>query len=254
MSDERDIYDELSEEEIAKIIERRIVADRRYRDDDIEFENRRKNKNRRLRNDVEEDRRSGEERRKLDFPFDHVERRTSSDRRHSEDTTETDNEESGFEVEFAGMKFKGGMIAVLFTALSTLGGAGWAGFEFYKDYMDMREIVQNIDTTEIENRNQQIEIKMEEMLVQVNQAIDYSRSIKNDLRDDFNRMEKNVDRVEDEARKMEDKVKSMVDRANERFDIKRESLQNDSRLQMEALEARINKKIQQALDNPLSDN
>ncbi|NCW16997.1 MAG: hypothetical protein EBW38_17545, partial [Rhodobacteraceae bacterium] len=29
----------------------------------------------------------------------------------------------------------------------------------------------------------------------IDEAIDYSRSIKNDLRDDFNRMEKNVDRV-----------------------------------------------------------
>jgi LPS O-antigen subunit length determinant protein (WzzB/FepE family) len=164
------------------------------------------------------------------------------------------NEEEKTTVEFGGMSFTGGKAFALITALSTLGGASWGAFEFYKDYMDMKEIIQNIDTTEIENRNQQIQIKMDEIMVQVNQAIDYSRSIKNDLRDDFNRMEKNVDRVEDETRDMEDKVREMIDRANERFDIKRESLQNDSRLQMEALEARLNKKIQTVLDNPLADN
>jgi hypothetical protein len=157
-------------------------------------------------------------------------------------------------IEFGGMSFTGGKAFALVTALSTLGGASWGVFEFYKDYMDMKEIIQNIDTTAIENRNEQIEIKLEEIMIQVNQAIDYSRSIKNDLRDDFNRMEKNVDRVEDQNRDMEDKVREMIDRANERFDIKRESLQNDSRLQMEALETRLNKKIQTALDNPLSDN
>lgn len=157
-------------------------------------------------------------------------------------------------IEFGGMSFTGGKAFALVTALSTLGGASWGVFEFYKDYMDMKEIIANIDTTAIENRNEQIEIKLEEIMIQVNQAIDYSRSIKNDLRDDFNRMEKNVDRVEDQNRDMEDKVREMIDRANERFDIKRESLQNDSRLQMEALEARLNKKIQTALDNPLSDN
>lgn len=156
-------------------------------------------------------------------------------------------------IEFGGMSFTGGKAFALVTALSTLGGAAWGGFEIYKDYMDMKEIIQNIDTTAIENRNQQIEIKLEEIMTQVNQAIDYSRSIKNDLRDDFNRMEKNVDRVEDQNRNLETDVKDMIDRASERFDTKRESLQTDTRLQMEALEARLNKKIQTVLDNPLAD-
>ena len=150
------------------------------------------------------------------------------------------------EVEFGGMTFSGGKMFVLLSALSTLGGASWAGFEFYADYMDMKEIVQNIDTTEIANRNAQIEIKLDE-------AIDYSRSIKNDLRDDFNRMEKNVDRIEDKNRAMEDKVKTMIDRASERFDAKRDSLQNDTEIKINSLEDRMNKKIQTVLDNPLAD-
>lgn len=163
------------------------------------------------------------------------------------------SEEEKTTIEFGGMSFTGGKAFALVTALSTLGGASWGAFEFYKDYMDMKEIIANIDTTAIENRNEQIEIKLEEVMAQVNQAIDYSRSIKNDLRDDFNRMEKNVDRVEDQNRNLETEVKDMIDRASERFDMKRESLQTDSRLQMEALEARLNKKIQTALDNPLAD-
>ena len=48
------------------------------------------------------------------------------------------------EIEFGGMKFKGGKMFALLTALSTLGGALWGGFEFYKDYMDMKEIIQNL--------------------------------------------------------------------------------------------------------------
>ena len=156
-------------------------------------------------------------------------------------------------IEFGGMSFTGGKAFALVTALSTLGGAAWGGFEIYKDYMDMKEIIQNIDTTEIENRNQQIEIKMDEMLAQVNQAIDYSRSIKNDLRDDFNRMEANVDRIEDQSRDLETEVEDMIDRADERFDMKRESLQMDTNKKIEALEKRLNDKIQTFLDNPLAD-
>ena len=156
-------------------------------------------------------------------------------------------------IEFGGMSFTGGKAFALVTALSTLGGAAWGGFEIYKDYMDMKEIIQNIDTTEIENRNQQIEIKMDEMLAQVNQAIDYSRSIKNDLRDDFNRMEANVDRIEDQSRDLETEVEDMIDRADERFDMKRESLQMDTDKKIESLEKRLNDKIQTFLDNPLAD-
>lgn len=157
------------------------------------------------------------------------------------------------EFEFGGMTFKGGKMFAVLTALSTLGGAAWGGFEFYKDYMDMKEIIQNIDTTEIENRNKQIEIKMDEMIVQLNQAIDYSRSIKNDLRDDFNRMEGNVDRIEDQARDLEAEIEDMIDRADERFDTKREALQTDTDRKLESLETRLNDKIQAFLDNPLAD-
>jgi hypothetical protein len=157
------------------------------------------------------------------------------------------------EFEFGGMTFKGGKMFAVLTALSTLGGAAWGGFEFYKDYMDMKEIIQNIDTTEIENRNKQIEIKMDEMIVQLNQAIDYSRSIKNDLRDDFNRMEGNVDRIEDQARDLEKDIEDMIDRADERFDTKREALQTDTDRKLESLETRLNDKIQAFLDNPLAD-
>ena len=45
------------------------------------------------------------------------------------------------EFEFAGMTFKGGKAAIVLTALSTLGGALWAGFEFYKDYMHILVIL-----------------------------------------------------------------------------------------------------------------
>ena len=149
------------------------------------------------------------------------------------------------EVEFGGMTFKGGRMMILLTALSTLGGATWGVFEFYKDYMDMKEIIANIDTDEIAARNDVIETKLDE-------AIDYSRSIKNDLRDDFNRMEKNVDRVEDMVREQDTQVGEMIDKAQERFDNKRDSLYNDTELKLQALEDRLNKKVQAVLDNPLA--
>jgi|TARA_B110000037_G_C16941304_1_gene432856 predicted nucleic acid-binding Zn-ribbon protein len=150
------------------------------------------------------------------------------------------------EFEFGGMTFKGGKAAVLLTALSTLGGASWAAFEFYKDYMDMKEVVQNIDVNAIESRNKIIETKLDE-------AIEYTRDIKSGLRDDIISVEKQADRVEDQVRDSEEKVRVMIDKANERFENKRDSLKSDTDRDMKELEDRLTKKLQRALDNPLAD-
>jgi hypothetical protein len=149
------------------------------------------------------------------------------------------------EVEFAGMKFAGGKMAILLTALSSLGGAAWAGFEFYKDYMDMREVVQNIDTDAIAARNDVIETKLQE-------AIDYTRDIKSGLRDDILRIEKVSDRTEDGVRELEDKVRNLIDDAEVRFETKREQLRMSQSADLKELEDRLNKRIQLALDNPLA--
>ena len=150
------------------------------------------------------------------------------------------------EFEVGGMTFKGGKAAVLLTALSTLGGTSWAAFEFYKDYMDMKEVVQNIDVNAIESRNKIIETKLDE-------AIEYTRDIKSGLRDDIISVEKQADRVEDQVRDSEEKVRVMIDKADERFENKRDSLKSDTTRDMKELEDRLGKKLQRALDNPLAD-
>ena len=150
------------------------------------------------------------------------------------------------EFEFAGMTFKGGKAAILLTALSTLGGASWAAFEFYKDYTDMREVVQNIDVDAIAARNDVMETKLDE-------AIEYTRDIKSGLRDDILRIEKQADRAEDKVRASEEKVREMIDSASERFETKRDALSSDISREIKELEDRLEIVPERALDNPLSD-
>ena len=150
------------------------------------------------------------------------------------------------EFEIGGMTFKGGKMMVMLTALSTLGGGAWAGFQFYDDYMDMKEVISNIDTDAIEARNDLIVVKLDE-------AIEYTRDIKSGLRDDIISIEKQADRVEDQVRDSEEKVRLMIDKANERFEAKRDSLKSDTDRDMKDLEDRLEAKLQRALDNPLAD-
>jgi septal ring factor EnvC (AmiA/AmiB activator) len=150
------------------------------------------------------------------------------------------------EFEIGGMTFKGGKMMIMLTALSTLGGGAWAAFEFYADYTDMKQVVQNIDTDEIESRNKIIEQKLDD-------AISYTRDIKSGLRDDIISIEKQADRVEDKVRESEEKVRLMIDNANDRFETKRDSLKSDTDRDMKDLETRLTEKLQRALDNPLAD-
>tara|TARA_R110000796_G_scaffold87248_3_gene188421 strand:- start:576 stop:1067 length:492 start_codon:yes stop_codon:yes gene_type:complete len=161
------------------------------------------------------------------------------------------------EFEIGGMTFKGGKMFVMLTALSTLGGGAWGGFQFYDDYMDMKQVVENIDTDAIEARNKLIEMKLDE-------AIEYTRDIKSGLRDDIISVEKQADRVEDQVRESEERVRLMIDKAQGRFESKRDALQSDydqkasqlrdsSDRKITELEERLNNKLQRALDNPLAD-
>ena len=121
------------------------------------------------------------------------------------------------EFEFGGMTFRGGKMMVVLTALSTLGGAAWGGFEFYKDYMDMREIVQNVDVDEIAAAN-------DLQLQKLNDAIDYTTEIRKDLANDVSRLEgqivileEQVQRAESTVRKLRNEVYNKLDTFEERF-------------------------------------
>jgi hypothetical protein len=43
------------------------------------------------------------------------------------------------ELEYGGIKASGGKLFIIISLITTLGGGLWGGFEFYKDYMDMKE-------------------------------------------------------------------------------------------------------------------
>ena len=157
------------------------------------------------------------------------------------------------EFEFAGMTFKGGKAAIVFTALSTLGGASWAAFEFYADYMNMKEIVENIDVGAIDARNAVIETKLDE-------AIDYTRDIKNSLKDDITRIERVSDatsgRVKDIQSDIDERLREVSDLTRETEKDVRDTMRDlEDRIEtkMDKLETSLEDKLQKALDNPLAD-
>ena len=146
------------------------------------------------------------------------------------------------EFEFGGMTFKGGKMFAIITALSPAGGPLWGGFEFYKDYMDMKEIIQNIDTDAIAARNDVIE-------TQLNEAIDYTRDIKDGLRADIIKLEATIDRLEDKVDASENRVKdtqASIENTLEGVRTEMNEMQKDVTASIREVEA-INREIEKGV-------
>ena len=176
------------------------------------------------------------------------------------------------EVEVGGIKFRGGKIFVILTALTTAGGALWGGFEFYKDYLNMKEQIQNYVAPDLSEFDKNIALTKEEMSsktdilqTEVNMIIhememimseirlvsDVANELKNDLRQDVRRVEKIVNDVEqqvkEDSRDNAKDLKETIDTLEE--DMKK--LEERIKQAQKELEEKIDKRIKRALENPL---
>lgn len=166
-----------------------------------------------------------------------------------------EQEDSKTTLEIAGIKFTGGKMFAVITALTTLVGGLYGAFEVYKDYMDMKEQIQSYVAPDLSGFQEQLSVMEEKLKAtedSVIEARDYTRDIKTDLKTDIDRLEAVVDQNEQRTKKSEDAVREMIDLANQRFDTKRESLATETDRKIQDLEGRLNTKIQTALDNPLA--
>ena len=162
-------------------------------------------------------------------------------------------------VEVGGVKFTGGKLFLVLTVLSTMGGAAWGGFEFYNDYRNMKAKIESYQAPDLSG----IRAELQVVNTKLDEALDYSKDIKNGLRDDIVRLERIVDTIEDDVNGVEEDVREEISLADQRFENKRDqlltdyeqkadSLRTSTDLKLKELEARLNKRLQRALDNPLA--
>lgn len=184
------------------------------------------------------------------------------------------------EIEYGGVKASGSKLLLVIPLLGTIGGGLWAGFEFYKDYMDMREKIESYEAPDLSGFDKKLAVLREEMSAlesEVNSkeeliqdARDYTKDIKNDLKDELHVMSKQVDDIEkrgkeafrmvrDSIETNDTKVRKLVSDSSDRFDNRREQLRSDMdnleqrlKAQMKELNDSIKDQIKKALENPLA--
>ena len=184
------------------------------------------------------------------------------------------------EVEYKGIKIGGSKLLLILPLLGTLGGGLWGGFEFYKDYMNMREKIESYSAPDLSGFEKKLAVLHEEMAAlkqmeamiktSADDARDYTKDIKRDLKDELHHMSKQVDDIEKRCKEAfrlvresievnDTKVRKLVTDSSDRFDKRREQLRNDMdslekriKGEMKELNEKVDKKIKKALNNPLN--
>jgi len=169
------------------------------------------------------------------------------------------------EIEYGGVKASGSKLLLVIPLLGTLGGGLWGGFEFYKDYMDMKEQIQEYVAPDLSGFDKQIAIQQEHQVTverhmdfvseelelfkgefagvreRITENTDYLRDAKHDLKDEMVRMEKHLDRIEIEVTKAEDEMRTIA-----------ESLETDVRALMDEGESeqdRLKRDVRAMIDD-----
>ena len=153
------------------------------------------------------------------------------------------------EVKAGGVKLTASSVLAIIVFLSTVVGGLYGGFTLYQKI----EEVAGLDLTAYQQQMDVMDAKVSGISEKVEESVEYTRDIKNGLKDDLLRIEQQTDRVEDMVRDNEDKVRSMIDDAEVRFENQRERVRVSQSSAMKELEDRLVSKLQRALDNPLAD-
>ena len=188
------------------------------------------------------------------------------------------------EVEYKGIKLRGGKLLLILPLLGTLGGALWAGFEGYARWVAMEDKIDAYVAPDLSSFTLKLDV-LEERLISleditntemqtvkelVGSAQDDARTIRTDLRTDVSEVQDQIAAVDkrsrtmdkeirDSLRQAETDIRSLVDHASNRFDSKRTAIEQDAQRRIETidtklkeLEERLRSMLERALNNPLA--
>ena len=184
------------------------------------------------------------------------------------------------EVEYGGIKAKGGKLFVVMSLIGTIGGGLWGGFEFYKDYQDMKEQITSyvapdlsgfdkklgVLNVEVTTTKELIGTEVRTMKAIIDEAQDTTRDIRTPMKTDINLFSDQIAAIDKRSREdgletrsamrnAENEVRQLIADTSKRWDDKLQKVDNKLQKvdnQIEMLEDKLDKKITKALENPLA--
>lgn len=167
-------------------------------------------------------------------------------------------------ISIGGYEFTPAKLMIAFTIASSILGGLYGVFETYKDYMGMKKKIAEYVTPDLTELHEKINLtdkKMEGIESNVVQATDYTNEIKNDLKGDIRRLEGVVDSVERSSKTSQRETDSAVQdvrkelrATSKEMEAAQRQLQKEVATNLNQLQRDVDSKIKKALDNPLNNN
>ena len=169
-------------------------------------------------------------------------------------------------ISIGGYEFTPAKLMIAFTIVSSLLGGLYGTFEVYKDYMGMKDKIAKYVSPDLTELYKKIEV----LDANTSKMVEYTDSIKNDLKQDVRRVEgvvENIERstktdqrmtdgsVKETKRDVDTNMKEIRKNTDDAIrDLNRDMVKSQKELQAEirALRGEVDMKIKKALDNPLS--
>lgn len=147
-------------------------------------------------------------------------------------------------ISVGGYNFTPAKIMVAGAIVSSVLGGLYGAFEVYKDYQSMKEAIQTYVTPDLSELNKKIAVLEQNS----EKSTEYVRDINTNLKQDIRRLEGVVETVERGAKQSQRDADQAVKEMQTEMRQTRRELDNA----VKETNANVDKKIQRALDNPLS--
>lgn len=147
-------------------------------------------------------------------------------------------------ISVGGFNFTPAKLMIAGTIISTILGGLYGAFEVYKDYMSMKEAISTYVSPDLSEINQKIAVLEQNS----EKSTEYVRDINTNLKQDIRRLESVVDQVERSSKQSQRETDISVKEVLSELRQTRKELD----IAVKDTNANVDKKIQRALDNPLS--
>lgn len=146
------------------------------------------------------------------------------------------------EVEVGGVKFKGGKAFAIIMALGSMVGALYGGFEVYKDYMDMKEQIQEYVAPDLSGIQEELAVAKETIASQ-NTQIDAMKTLIGSQATVLGQVRETINRVDGDQQTLFTDFRAVDKRLYE--------LERDTGQELLEVRKSIREQIEEALANPL---
>jgi hypothetical protein len=147
-------------------------------------------------------------------------------------------------ISVGGYSFTPAKLMIAGSIVSAVLGGLYGAFEVYKDYMDMKEAITKYVTPDLTEFDKRLEILGEK----AEKSVQYTQDIKNDLKQDIRRLEGTVESVERSSKQSQRETDISVKEVLSELRQTRKEID----VSIKETNSSVDKKIQRALDNPLS--